>query len=87
LATCFTGASRRQKRSEGLFGCSPAEFRRDSRPLKLQSVLTHDDAAEAQKILTCHAAGLGKAAELAVGLSGTGRKQIVLSAPHNASAM
>ena len=68
------------------FGFSPAEFRRGSRPLKPQSVLTHEDAAEAQKILASHATGLGKAAELAVGLCGTGQKQIVLSAPHNASA-
>ncbi|SDA91659.1 helix-turn-helix transcriptional regulator [Mesorhizobium qingshengii] len=69
------------------FGFSPAEFRRGSRPLKPQSVLTHEDAAEAQKILASHAIGLGKAAELAVGLGGTGRGQIVLSAPHNASAI
>ena len=67
------------------FGCSPAEFRRGRRPLKPQSMLTEEDAAEAQKILSAHAIGVGKAAELAIGLSVTGRRQITLSAPHNAS--
>lgn len=67
------------------FGCSPAEFRRGRRPLKPQSVLTEEDAAEVQKILTALTAGVGKAAELAVGLAPGLKRQIVLSAPHNAS--
>lgn len=67
------------------FGCSPAEYRRGRRSLKPQSVLTDEDAAEVQKILTVHATGVGKAAELAVGLAPGGKRQIVLSAPHNAS--
>jgi len=69
----------------GRFGCSPADFRRGRRPLKPQSMLTEDDAAEAQRLLAVHAAGLGKAAELAVGLSPGGKRQTVLSAPHNTS--
>ncbi|MFT3999783.1 MAG: AraC family transcriptional regulator [Rhizobium sp.] len=67
------------------FGCSPAEFRRGSRPLKPQSMLTEEDAAEAQRILAAHTVNVGKAAELAVGLTATGKKQVVLSAPHNAA--
>ncbi|MFK0166360.1 helix-turn-helix domain-containing protein [Rhizobium sp. NPDC090279] len=67
------------------FGCSPAEFRRGRRPLKPQSVLTEDDAAEAQKILTAHAATVGKAAELVIGLTTSGRRHIVITAPHNPS--
>ncbi len=67
------------------FGCSPAEFRRGRRPLRPQSLLTEEDAAEALKLLTAHAAGVGKAAELAVGLATGLKRQTVLSAPHNAS--
>lgn len=66
------------------FGCSPAEFRRGRRLLKPQSVLTEEDAAEVQKLLTTLATGVGKAAELAVGLAPVLKRQIVLSAPHNA---
>lgn len=68
------------------FGCSPAEFRRGRRSLKPQSVLTNEDSAEAQRLLATHAAHIGKACELAVGLTVTGRKHITLSAPHSASA-
>jgi AraC-like DNA-binding protein len=67
------------------FGCSPAEFRRGRRPLRLQSLLTDDDSVEALRILSIHAAGVGKAAEMAVGLTASGKRQIVLSAPHHAS--
>ncbi|MDX3925775.1 MAG: AraC family transcriptional regulator [Shinella sp.] len=67
------------------FGCSPAEFRRGCRPRGPQSTLTDEDAAEAQRILTLHAADLGKAAEIAIGINVTGRKHITLRAPHNAN--
>jgi hypothetical protein len=67
------------------FGCSPAAFRRGQRALKPQSVLTDEDCATAQRILWQHTGGVAKAAELAVGLRGGGKRQIVLSAPHNAS--
>ncbi len=69
----------------GRFGSSPAEFRRGRRALKPQSHLTEEDSLEVQKILSLHASGVGKAAELAVGLTAGGKRQIVLSAPHNAS--
>ncbi|MDX8463159.1 helix-turn-helix domain-containing protein [Mesorhizobium humile] len=68
------------------FGCSPAEFRRGHRSSKPQSVLTTEDAAEVQRLLVAHAAGVGKAAELAVGLAPGGKRQIVLSAPHSAAS-
>lgn len=66
------------------FGCSPAEFRRGSRPLRPQSLLTDEDSATALKILSTHAAGLGRAADLALGLT-VPKRHIVLSAPHYAS--
>ena len=66
------------------FGCSPAEFRRGRRPLRPQSLLTEEDAAEALKRLATHAAGVGKAAEMAAGLT-VPKRHIVLSAPHHAS--
>ncbi|RAZ72360.1 helix-turn-helix transcriptional regulator [Mesorhizobium atlanticum] len=69
----------------GRFGCSPAEFRRGHRSLKPRSLLTVEDAAEVQRLLVAQAASVGKAAELAVGLAPGGRRQIVLSAPHNSS--
>ena len=65
------------------FGCSPAEFRRGRRSLKPQSVLTAQDAAEVQRLLLGYTGGVGRAAELAVGLAPGGKRQIVLSAPHN----
>lgn len=65
------------------FGCSPAEFRRGRRPMRPQSLLTDEDAAEALTRLTGFAAGVGKAAELAVGLGGPARRQIVINGPHN----
>lgn len=68
------------------FGCSPAEFRRGRRSLKPESVLTKDDSAEAQKLLAAHAANIGKASELAVGLTVAGRKHLTLKAPHSAHA-
>lgn len=70
---------------KGRFGCSPAEFRRNRRPLRPQSVLTEEDATEALKVLALHAGNVGKAAELAVGLNLTGRRQVTLNAPHNAN--
>ncbi|MBB5577000.1 helix-turn-helix transcriptional regulator [Rhizobium paranaense] len=66
------------------FGCTPAEFRRGSRPLRPQSLLTDEDNATALKILSTHAAGLGRAADLAIGLT-VPKRHIVLSAPHYAS--
>ncbi|MCW0001101.1 AraC family transcriptional regulator [Pararhizobium sp. YC-54] len=65
------------------FGCSPAEFRRGRRPLRPQSLLTDEDTTEALMRLTGHAAGVGKAAELAVGLSGPAKRQVVINGPHN----
>jgi len=67
------------------FGSSPAEFRRGRRALKPQSHLTEEDSVEVQKVLSIHAGGVGKAADLAVGLIAGGKRQIVVSAPHNAS--
>ena len=64
------------------FRCSPAEFRR-GRPMRPQSLLRDEDAAEALTRLTTHAGGVGKAAELAVGLGGPARRQIVINGPHN----
>lgn len=64
------------------FGCSPAEYRRGSRPMRRQSILTDEDAAQAHTILLCHAAGIAKASELAVGFTLSGRRQLVLNAPH-----
>lgn len=69
----------------GRFGCSPAEFRRGQGKRGAKSKLTAEDASEAQKILTHHAADIGKAAEIAVGINVAGRKQVTLRAPHNAS--
>ncbi|MDB5555228.1 MAG: hypothetical protein JWL86_5212 [Rhizobium sp.] len=67
------------------FGCSPAAFRRGQRALKPQSVLTDEDSAETLRILAQHTSGIAKAAEHAIGLTAGGKRQIVLSAPHNAS--
>ncbi|MGG6898533.1 AraC family transcriptional regulator [Rhizobium sp. BR 315] len=66
------------------FGSSPAEFRRGSRPLRPQSLLTDEDTSTALKILSTHAAGLGRAADLAVGLNAA-KRHVVMSAPHHAS--
>lgn len=64
------------------FGCSPAEFRRGRRSPAPQSLLGEADTLEAQRLLTAHAAHIGKAAELAAGFEGRGKRRILLNGPH-----
>ncbi|MER8579240.1 AraC family transcriptional regulator [Mesorhizobium sp. M1423] len=68
------------------FGCSPAEFRRGQGLRGAKSKLTEEDASETLRILTHHAAEIGRAAEVSVGFNGMGRRQVTLRAPYNASA-
>ena len=48
--------------------------------------LTEEDAPETLRILTHHAAEIGKAAEVSVGIGLPGRRQVTLRAPYNANA-
>ncbi|WP_181175686.1 hypothetical protein [Mesorhizobium sp. B2-3-4] len=47
--------------------------------------MTEEDASEALRLLSHHAAEIGKAAEVSVGISVTGRGQLTLRALYNAS--
>jgi hypothetical protein len=59
--------------------------RRSQRALKPKRVLTDDVSAETLRILAQHVSGIRRAAEHAIGLMAGGKRQIVLSVPHDAS--